>query len=132
MYIVTRRTHILSSDSQVPESVRTPAVAGWLKDVALRDLGLHEEHGACIDALGDVYQWGDGFFGTHGSGDATSSGKPVLTLRGKVCYSEICIHARQSVADILMVEHHKTATYRGQSVCVVGFWTYLRAVCSTG
>ena len=91
-------THVLSADVQVPESVRTPSVAGWLKDVALRDLGLHEQHGACIDARGDVYQWGDGFFGTHpaDAGAApSSSGNPVLTLRGKVCqrvhvHSSIC------------------------------------------
>ena len=115
----------------MPESVRTPAVAGWLKDVALRDLGLHEEHGACIDALGDVYQWGDGFFGTHNSGDATSSGKPVLTLRGKVCHPEEYIHARFNFTNVLMVEYHKTATYRGQGVRVVGFWAYLRIVRAT-
>ncbi|KAJ3541331.1 hypothetical protein NM688_g6101 [Phlebia brevispora] len=80
----SNKTHLLASDDHVPESVRTPAVADWLKDVALRDLVLHEQHAACIDAKGDVYQWGDGFFSAQGPKASTStSGKPVLTLRGK-------------------------------------------------
>lgn len=65
------------------EYVRTPAVADWLNGVALRDLSMHERHAACVDASGDVYQWGDGFFGSSES--ASTSGKPVSTLRGKVC-----------------------------------------------
>ncbi|KAF7796898.1 hypothetical protein EIP86_008083 [Pleurotus ostreatoroseus] len=79
----SNKTHTLSSDDHVPESIRTPAVADWLKDVALRDLVLHERHAACIDAKGDVYQWGDGFFGSAGPENASTSGKPALTLRGK-------------------------------------------------
>ena len=58
-------------------------MADWLKDIALRDLALQEKHAACIDAKGDVYQWGDGFFGSSES-SSSSSGKPLLTLRGKV------------------------------------------------
>lgn len=75
------RNHLLAPDAQATESIRTPAVADWLQNVALRDLVLHERHAACIDANGDVYQWGDGYFEP---GAASSSGKPVLTLRGKV------------------------------------------------
>ena len=67
-----------SSDSGV---IRTPTNATWLDNIALRDLQLHEKHAACVDARGDVYQWGDGFFGKASSG--TPSAK--LTLRGKVC-----------------------------------------------
>lgn len=83
------RNHTLSGDGKVPESVRTPAVADWLKDVALRDLTLQEKHAACIDANGDVYQWGDGFFGSPGP-SSSSSGKPMLTLRGKVSIYGAC------------------------------------------
>lgn len=79
------RKHTLSSDVEVIEYVRTPAVADWLNGVALRDLSMHERHAACIDASGDVYQWGDGFFSFSGS--ASTSGKPVSTLRGKVCFN---------------------------------------------
>ncbi len=82
---VVFRSHLLAIDGQIPESARTPAVAAWLEDVALRDLTLHQEHAACIDAKGDVYQWGDGFFGRTDSSERPSScGKPKLTLRGKV------------------------------------------------
>ncbi|KAI0340522.1 RCC1/BLIP-II [Trametopsis cervina] len=80
----SNRTHVLSSEKDVPESVRTPAVADWLDGIALRDLTLHDSHAACIDAKGDVYQWGDGFFGLQESASRpSSSGKPTLTLRGK-------------------------------------------------
>jgi hypothetical protein len=62
--------------------IRTPVTASFLSDVALRDLAVHATHAVCVDGRGDVYQWGDGFFG---GGQITSGDrKPVLTLRGKV------------------------------------------------
>ncbi|KAJ3476287.1 hypothetical protein NLI96_g11263 [Meripilus lineatus] len=76
----SNKTHILFPEGQSPESVRTPADAAWLSDVALRDLVLHEKHAACIDARGDVYQWGEGFFDSSRAAEST---KPLLTLRGK-------------------------------------------------
>ena len=42
-------------------------------------MALHERHAACVDARGDVYQWGDGFFGSKSDAKA-----PKITLRGKV------------------------------------------------
>ena len=51
--------------------------------MALRDLAVHATHAVCVDGRGDVYQWGDGFFGQEDGGHA-SEGTPVLTLRGKV------------------------------------------------
>jgi hypothetical protein len=60
-------------------------VIAWLQNVALRDLALHENHAACVDARGDVYQWGDGFFGPPSvSADGNQDRKPTPTLRGKV------------------------------------------------
>lgn len=58
-----------------------PTPSEWFDNVALRDLALHEQHAACVDARGDVYQWGDGFFGSE---PGTSRTKPRVTLRGKV------------------------------------------------
>lgn len=58
-----------------------PVNTNWLKDVALRDLALHERHAACVDARGDIYQWGDGFFGSRPRSEAQ---EPKLTLCGKV------------------------------------------------
>ncbi|KAF8162931.1 regulator of chromosome condensation 1/beta-lactamase-inhibitor protein II [Crassisporium funariophilum] len=69
----------LSPDGPSTDPIRTPTVAGFLNDVALRDLQLHETHAACVDARGDVYQWGDGFYGKSAAGART----PKLTLRGK-------------------------------------------------
>ena len=67
--------------------IRTPTVASFLRDVALRDLAVHATHAVCVDGRGDVYQWGDGFFlgqeqqpAPGGAGDRM----PVLTLKGKV------------------------------------------------
>ena len=48
--------------------------------VALRDVAFHEKHAACVDAAGNLYQWGDGFF----ADSLTSNKKPVPTLQGKV------------------------------------------------
>jgi alpha-tubulin suppressor-like RCC1 family protein len=60
---------------------RYPTIAKWLDNVALRVMQLHRRHAACVDARGDVYQWGDGFFGS-----AAFQGvkKPIPTLKGKV------------------------------------------------
>ena len=59
--------------------------------MALRDLAVHATHAVCVDGRGDVYQWGDGFFGQE-DGDHASEGTPVLTLRGKV-RSDLFRHA---------------------------------------
>ncbi|KAG1877771.1 regulator of chromosome condensation 1/beta-lactamase-inhibitor protein II [Suillus subalutaceus] len=63
------------------QRVQCPVNASWLKGVALRDLALHERHAACVDARGDVYQWGDGFFGSSPTSKSEQQG-PKLTLRG--------------------------------------------------
>lgn len=60
------------------ESLKSPSRLPWLDGVALRDLVLHETHAACVDARGDVYQWGD--VSTRGN----ILTQPVRTLRGKV------------------------------------------------
>ena len=72
-----RSSTLLLSDTD-PDVLRTPAVAKWLEGVALRDLAVNEDHAACIDARGDVYQWGRGYFGEE------THSRPQVTLRGKV------------------------------------------------
>lgn len=79
--ILGHRGHIISPDESDAAQIRTPRVASFLRDVALRDLAVHAAHAACVDGRGDVYQWGDGFFA---QGSASGDRKPVLTLRGKV------------------------------------------------
>ncbi|KAI0721594.1 RCC1/BLIP-II [Cerioporus squamosus] len=74
----SNKKHLL--DDELPESIRVPTSSDWFKNVALRDLALHEDHAACIDARGDVYQWGDGFFGKE---PGSSRARPQLTLKGK-------------------------------------------------
>jgi len=78
----SNKSNVLSPGTPNVDTIRTPSVAQWLKNVALRDLALHESHGACVDACGNVYQWGDGFFGSPTT--STESRKPTLTLHGKV------------------------------------------------
>jgi alpha-tubulin suppressor-like RCC1 family protein len=71
----SNQSHVLSPE-QGTEPIRTPAFTSYFgSKAALRHLALHESHGACADARGNVYQWGDGF-------DHQASG-PQLTLRGK-------------------------------------------------
>ena len=81
---VLDRARIISPNASDAEQIRTPKVASFLRDVALRDLAVHATHAACVDGRGDVYQWGDGFFGQQQSESASGDRKPVLTLRGKV------------------------------------------------
>ncbi|KAI9508842.1 RCC1/BLIP-II [Russula earlei] len=76
----SNRARIVSPDASDAAQIRTPAVASFLQDVALRDLAVHATHAACVDGRGDVYQWGDGFLGQH---PASGNRKPALTLRGK-------------------------------------------------
>ncbi|KAH9954225.1 regulator of chromosome condensation 1/beta-lactamase-inhibitor protein II [Lactifluus volemus] len=76
----SNRSHIISPDSSDAMQIRTPAVASFLQDVALRDLAVHATHAVCVDGRGDVYQWGDGFFDQKSASDDR---KPVLTLQGK-------------------------------------------------
>lgn len=68
---------MLSPDGS-EDIIKTPAALPWLEDIALRDLVLHGQHAACVDARGDVYQWGQGLI------DSEATSGPTLTLRGKV------------------------------------------------
>lgn len=72
---------VATPESEKEKTIRFPTIASWLDDIALRDMQLHKQHSACVDAKGDVYQWGDGFFGSAVSQGAA---KPIPTLRGKV------------------------------------------------
>ncbi|TBU32306.1 RCC1/BLIP-II [Dichomitus squalens] len=74
----SNKTHVL--DDALPESIRVPSHSEWFNNVALRDLALHEQHAACVDARGDLYQWGDGFLGNEAG---SSRARPELTLKGK-------------------------------------------------
>jgi alpha-tubulin suppressor-like RCC1 family protein len=65
-------------------TLRSPTLLPWLYGVALRDLALHETHAACVDARGDVYQWGD----VNTQGDIPV--KLLRTLRGKVSSLVVC------------------------------------------
>jgi len=102
------RNHVLSIAESGAESIRTPAIAAWLGNVALRELGLHERHAACVDARGDVYQWGDGFEDKPGS----SSGQPTRTLRGKVRFHLSHGRARpDSAQNIIRLQLTSTRVY---------------------
>lgn len=129
------RAHIISPDASDAAQIRSPAVASFLQDVALRDLAVHATHAACVDGRGDVYQWGDGFFGQRSasaSGD-DRLGKPVLTLQGKVRAPPPHTRSLRRFLFLLIachaVEHHKGARYGIPRICAVGFW---EGVCDTG
>lgn len=70
--------HHVLTPTKSTDPIRAPAFTTWFDEkTALRHLALHEKHGVCADAQGDVYQWGDGFEAT------TGKRAPTLTLRGK-------------------------------------------------
>ncbi|KAJ6547379.1 RCC1 BLIP-II [Mycena capillaripes] len=74
----SNRASILSPLLPASVTIKKPWAPAWLNDVALRDLALHERHAACVDARGDVYQWGEGY-ASPGLDDA----QPTRTLSGK-------------------------------------------------
>lgn len=73
------RSNLIDPQSPGAETFLTPINVMWLENTALRDMALHERHAACVDVRGDVFQWGDGFFGSN-----SDSKSPKATLRGKV------------------------------------------------
>ncbi|KAJ7109195.1 regulator of chromosome condensation 1/beta-lactamase-inhibitor protein II [Mycena epipterygia] len=75
----SNRASILSTLLPASITIKKPFAVGWLNDVALRDLALHERHAACVDARGDVYQWGEGYAARAIDDD----GRPTRTLSGK-------------------------------------------------
>jgi len=118
-FMVETRSNTISPDTPNINSVRTPAVATWLENVALRDLALHLKHAACVDVRGDVYQWGDGFIGCKSQQNAN----PVLTLRGKVyACPALYLVFNPLTSRYIVVEYHTTATYRVSLVCTLGLW----------
>ncbi|EJU05539.1 RCC1/BLIP-II [Dacryopinax primogenitus] len=70
---------VASSSASTTKAIRNPQPLPHLSGIALRDLALHEKHGACVDAAGNVYQWGDEFF----ENKSKEARKPKLTLTGK-------------------------------------------------
>lgn len=82
---------MLAPNSKLGNELATPISLPFLENVALRDLALHAHHGACVDARGDVYQWGAGFFREEYNGKKG----PVRTLQGKV---------RSAAHDVVLVE----------------------------
>lgn len=73
------RSNVIDPQSPGTEIFQTPVNVRWLENAALRDMAIHERHAACVDARGDVFQWGEGFFGSK-----SDPKTPKATLRGKV------------------------------------------------
>ena len=86
-----KRSRIIDPNAPDVGTVQRPTNVKWLENVALRDLVLHEHHAACVDSRGDVYQWGDGFFGS-GSASEAEARKPKATLIGKVGTSMVFVN----------------------------------------
>jgi hypothetical protein len=74
------RNHLINPERDSNDCIKFPTYAPELFQSPLRDLALSSSHAACVDASGDVYQWGDSFFGS----EHTESKRPQLTLQGKV------------------------------------------------
>ena len=97
--------------------------------MALRDLAVHATHAVSVDGRGDVYQWGDGFFGQEE--DRASGGTPVLTLQGKVRALRLMHFARRLLILIFrhLSEYQQGAGHRITRLCTFGFW---EGICDTG
>ena len=91
--------------------------------MALRDLAVHATHAVCVDGRGDVYQWGDGFFGQKEE-DRASGGTPVLTLRGKVrslrhAFLFVCRSVFQNINKVQVTESRVFALSASGKVYVI-------------
>ncbi|KAF8582077.1 RCC1/BLIP-II [Ramaria rubella] len=69
---------IISPERDSGDCIKFPTYIPDLLSSPLRDLTIGNNHAACVDASGDVYQWGDGFFGS----EPAESRRPRLTLQG--------------------------------------------------
>ncbi|PWY98548.1 RCC1/BLIP-II [Testicularia cyperi] len=58
----SNRYNVVAPDAPSVTLVRSPRSIPFFDGVALRDINLQEKHGVAVDANGDVYQWGLGFF----------------------------------------------------------------------
>ena len=105
------------------ESLKSPAPLPWLDGVALLDLVLHETHAACVDARGDVYQWGK--VSTQGS----IATEPIRTLRGKVIVWTFCCGDDKGSLIVIHPEHQTVGNQRGQSRGFVPEGRRICAVC---
>ncbi|SNX82890.1 related to FMP25 - mitochondrial inner membrane protein involved in assembly of cytochrome bc1 complex [Melanopsichium pennsylvanicum] len=58
----SNRYNVVAPDAPTVTLIRSPRSIPFFDGVALRDINLQEKHGVAVDANGDVYQWGLGFF----------------------------------------------------------------------
>ncbi|KAI3483030.1 hypothetical protein L1887_54150 [Cichorium endivia] len=58
----SNRYNVVAPDAPSVTLIRSPRSIPFFDGVALRDINLQEKHGVAVDANGDVYQWGLGFF----------------------------------------------------------------------
>lgn len=58
----SNRYNVVAPDAPSVTLIRSPRSIPFFDGVALRDICLQEKHGVAVDAQGDVYQWGLGFF----------------------------------------------------------------------
>ncbi|KAG1803539.1 regulator of chromosome condensation 1/beta-lactamase-inhibitor protein II [Suillus plorans] len=122
--------NVINPNEPGVQRVQCPVNSSWLKDVALRDLALHERHAACVDARGDVYQWGDGFFGSSSTSKSEPQG-PKLTLRGhdiiQLQLTESRIYALSASGKIYVIaanaEQQQKPPPKPLSASTMSWWT---------
>ena len=58
----SNRYNVVAPDAPMTTFIKSPRSIPYFDGVALRDLSMEERHGVAVDANGDVFQWGLGFF----------------------------------------------------------------------
>ncbi|KAG9123896.1 hypothetical protein FRC07_013587 [Ceratobasidium sp. 392] len=79
-YVWGSNKHKTLAPGLAKDNIRAPQEVPDWTGIALKDLALHEKHAACVDAAGDVYQWGTAYYGQLPEGQV---GEPQRTLSGK-------------------------------------------------
>lgn len=59
---VLQRYNVVAPDVPLTTFIKTPRSIPYFDGMALRDLAMEERYGVAVDAVGDVLQWGLGFF----------------------------------------------------------------------
>lgn len=104
-------------------ALKSPSPLPWLDGVALRDLALRETHAGCVDARGDVYQWG------RVSTQGNVATRPVRTLRGKVRAWTFRRLDDQVSLMAIYPEHQAIGDQRGQTRSSVSDGRHLCVIC---
>ncbi|RUS27608.1 hypothetical protein BC938DRAFT_482995 [Jimgerdemannia flammicorona] len=83
MFVWGSNRYGIAAPNDPQSTVRSPKRFDFFDGKFLRSVALAKRHAAAVDDNGDVYQWGDNFFGPRPTSNDTAGLVPELTLKGR-------------------------------------------------